>query len=208
MWVDFDVRDNRRWTFSLEEALLWIMAVVFKPVLQAPLPCTFCMSPLSDTPDSTHQLVSRDCKTWIGCVWQGRHTKCAGQGCLQDRFENHWIMDLYFNRKRWFKVKTSYWWICLLQTHSFCLLKMLTDGLEWCGLLVDYCDVFISCLDSHSDGTHSLQRIHCWTSDVMLHFSKSDEETNSSTSWITFSENFQFWLNYSFVLVQFMKYII
>ncbi len=30
-----------------------------------------------------------------------------------------------------------------------------TDGLEWCGLLVDYCDVFISCLDSHSDGTHS-----------------------------------------------------
>ncbi len=34
-------------------------------------------------------------------------------------------------------------------------------GLEWCGLLVDYCDVFISCLDSHSDGTHSLQRIHC-----------------------------------------------
>ncbi len=36
---------------------------------------------------------------------------------------------------------------------------MLIDGLEWCGLLVDYCDVFISCLDSHSDGTHSLQRI-------------------------------------------------
>uniref|UniRef100_A0A673MW15 G protein-coupled receptor 155a n=1 Tax=Sinocyclocheilus rhinocerous TaxID=307959 RepID=A0A673MW15_9TELE len=29
----------------------------------------------------------------------------------------------------------------------------LTDGL-------DYCDVFLSCLDSHSDGTHSLQRIH------------------------------------------------
>ncbi len=26
--------------------------------------------------------------------------------------------------------------------------------------LVDYCDVFISCFDSHSDGTHSLQRIH------------------------------------------------
>ncbi len=33
--------------------------------------------------------------------------------------------------------------------------KMLIDGLEWCGLLVD-CDVFYS----HSDGTHSLQRIH------------------------------------------------
>ncbi len=26
--------------------------------------------------------------------------------------------------------------------------------------LVDYFDIFNSCLDSHSDGTHSLQRIH------------------------------------------------
>ncbi len=49
---------------------------------------------------------------------------------------------------------------------------------DWIG--VDYCDVFISCLDYHSDGTHSLQRIHCWDTDAMLHFSKSDEETNSS----------------------------
>ncbi len=40
---------------------------------------------------------------------------------------------------------------------------MLTAGLEWCGLLVDYCDVFISCSSgSHSDGTHSLQNIHWW----------------------------------------------
>ncbi len=75
--------------------------------------------------------------------------------------------------------------------------KMLTDGLEWCGSLVDYCDVFISCLDSHSDGTHSLQSIHCWDSDVMLHFSKSDEETNSSTSrmawgWVKFHQMFIF----------------
>ncbi len=43
--------------------------------------------------------------------------------------------------------------------------------MDWSG--VDYCDVFISCLDSHSDGTHSLQRIHCWASDVMLNLSKS-----------------------------------
>ncbi len=45
--------------------------------------------------------------------------------------------------------------------------KMLIDGQEWCGLLVDYCDVFIRCLDSHSDGTHSLQRIHWIANDVM-----------------------------------------
>ncbi len=30
-------------------------------------------------------------------------------------------------------------------------------------------DIFISCLDSHSDGTHSLQRIHWWASDVKSH---------------------------------------
>ncbi len=29
MWVDFDVMDNRRCTFSLEEALLWIMDSYF-----------------------------------------------------------------------------------------------------------------------------------------------------------------------------------
>ncbi len=67
---------------------------------------------------------------------------------------------------------------------------------------MDYCDVCISCLDSYSDGTHSLQSIHCWASDVTLHFSKSDEETNSSTSWMAwgwvhFQQNF-FWVNYSF----------
>ncbi len=79
------------------------------------------------------------------------------------------------------------WWAHILaisETHRFwhSLRMMLTNVLEWCGLLVDYCDVFISCLDSHSDGTHSLQRIHCWASDVMLHL--SDKETNSSTSWM------------------------
>ncbi len=64
-----------------------------------------------------------------------------------------WIMDSYFDQKLCFKVKND---------EFVSLLKTLTDGLECCVLLVDYCDVFISCLDSHSDGTHSLQRIHWW----------------------------------------------
>jgi len=38
--------------------------------------------------------------------------------------------------------------------------------------------------DSHSDGTHSLQSIRCWDTDAETHFSKSDEETNSSKSLI------------------------
>ncbi len=71
--------------------------------------------------------------------------------------------------------------------------KTLIDGLESCRLLVDYCDVFINCLDSHSDGTHSLQRIHWWASVVMLHFSKSVlMKKNSSTSWMIWGRvNFQ-----------------
>ncbi len=37
---------------------------------------------------------------------------------------------------------------------------------------MDYCDVFISYLNSHYHGTHSLQR-EWWVSDVVLNFSKS-----------------------------------
>ncbi len=61
-----------------------------------------------------------------------------------------------------------------------------SDVLEWCGYLVDYCDVFISCLDSHSDGTHSLQRIYWWVRDAMLHFSKSvlmKKQTHPHLEW-------------------------
>ncbi len=66
--------------------------------------------------------------------------------------------------------------------------------LNSCGLLVNYCEVFISCLDSHSDGTHSLQRIHWWASDIMQHFSKSDKETNSFTSLMNWG-----WVNFTFL---------
>ncbi len=49
--------------------------------------------------------------------------------------------------------------------------------MEWSG--VDYCNVFISCLDFNSDGTHSLY----WSvNDVMLNFSKSVPMKNSSSS--------------------------
>ncbi len=60
-----------------------------------------------------------------------------------------------------------------------------TQFTEKSGLFWWFC---FSCFDSHSDGTHSLQRILCWASDVMLLFSKY--ETNSSTSWI-----FIFWMD-------------
>ncbi len=117
MWLDFDVRDNRRWTFSLEEVLLW-------------------------------------------------------------------IMDLYFVQKCQFDVKN------FLMMDLFQLLSSqdVNGWLEWCGLLVDYCDVFISCLDSHSDGTHSLQSIH-WNKLICI---------LDGMKVSTFSAIFHFWMYYSF----------
>ncbi len=47
------------------------------------------------------------------------------------------------------------------------------DVKRWTGLVWIIVMFYISCLDSHSDGTHSLQSIHESASDVMLHFSKS-----------------------------------
>ncbi len=61
-------------------------------------------------------------------------------------------MDSYFGQQQHFEVKSVLMIDLINKTHSFCLLQMLTDGL-W--IIV----MFLS--DSHSDGTHSLQSIHC-----------------------------------------------
>ncbi len=85
---------------------------------------------------------------------------------------------------------------------EFWLHKMLIDGLEWCGLLWFYYFYLLLTVLIHSDGTHSLQWIHWWASDRMLHFSKFDEETNSyildGLKMSNLSANFHFWVDYSF----------
>ncbi len=68
---------------------------------------------------------------------------------------------------------------------------------------VDYGDVFISCLDSHSDGTHPLQRIYWWASDVKLNLSKyvpkKKQTIHLGWHWVSaFSANVHFWVNYTF----------
>ncbi len=62
--------------------------------------------------------------------------------------------------------------------------------MDWSG--VDYCDVLS---DSHSDGTHSLQSIHCWDTDGETHCSRSGEETHSSYSWMIWG-----WLKFSHLI--------
>ncbi len=56
--------------------------------------------------------------------------------------------------------------------------KMLNDGLDTCGLLVEYCVVLSAVLDLILMA-HSLQRIHWWASNLMLFLQIClDEETN------------------------------
>ncbi len=84
--------------------------------------------------------------------------------------------------------------ICLLQTQ----LSTLKD-VNWCTRVMWIIMMFlISCLNSHSDGTHSLQRILWWTSDVLLNFSKSIpiKKTNLSTSWKTWG-----WINFKQIVI-------
>ncbi len=70
--------------------------------------------------------------------------------------------------------------------------------------VLDYWNVCICCLDSHSDGTHSLQRTHWWASDIRLNFSKSvlmKKKTHLHLGWpeneYIFSKFSFFGVNYS-----------
>ncbi len=62
--------------------------------------------------------------------------------------------------------------------------------------IADYCDVFISCLDSHSDGTHSLQRIHWWASDAILNFSKFVPMKKQTPIFLEWPEGEYFFSNF------------
>ncbi len=124
---------------------------------------------------------------------------CTDQAAFTKTVQNSYVrVDFYVRgkskkglllwRKAWmhilarsdgFKLKCLEYGFLYCKHAAFCFTKQtIIDHLEWCGLIVDYCDVFISCLDSHSDGTHS--------SYVMLNFSKY------FSGWSIFSANVHF----------------
>ncbi len=84
-----------------------------------------------------------------------------------------------------------FWPEVMVQCWNRRMKNMLIDALELCGLL------FIRCLDSHSDGTHSLQRINKnkWCNAKILQIC-SHEGTNSSVPWMAWGwVHFQhFWV--------------
>ncbi len=142
------------------------------------------------------------CSEWVPPEWESKQRikTCENQASktVQKRY-NQMSMDFdagcdfdgHFHWRKWCYGLQTY----ILATSNSLKLKHLNNRCVsykhaafsftiLLGLRVDYCDVFLSCFDSHFDGTHSPQRTHWWASDAMLHFSKSNEETNSSTSWM------------------------
>lgn len=113
-----------------------------------------------------------------------------------------------FNRKIQFDRSIK---VYFTPTRSFWLHKKLNDVLESYGLLEDY---FISCLISHSDGTHSLQvdpLVSKWRDATFLQ-TDSKKVANASTSCMTWESEqcqqmFSIWENYSFNGARSLKYI-
>ncbi len=89
----------------------------------------------------------------------------------------------------WFRHKAEAWFelqnvLMMGLFHTNTQLFTSQDGNWWTVVMWSTCDIFYQ-LFGYSDGTHSLLRIQWGTSDVMLHLFKSDEEINSSASWMT-----------------------
>ncbi len=116
-----------------------------------------------------------------------RHSRCTCIHLGLFRLVNSaWSVhsSLLIQTRLLFHWKKQYYvlWSCIL-AGSDCLKLKCLDGFVsykqqffisqdinwWTG--VDYCDV-LSAVWTHSDGTHSLQRIHWWARDTMLNFSK------------------------------------
>ncbi len=129
---------HQEMNFSLEEALLWIMGSYFSWKQWFEVKNVLMDLFLTNT----QLLSSQDVNWWTGVMW------ITG-----------WLLKV--------KVKCGQvWWpilrICaLLLTRSHTHTHTLWTHTRSSGLFLSA--VFISCLDSHSDGTHSLHRIFGWT---------------------------------------------
>ncbi len=97
------------------------------------------------------------------------------------------------------------WSICFLQTRSFSPNNMLIDGLDWSGVDYLWIILFIVMILSAVWTLILMAPIHCKVlmgEQIMYCNAKflqicSDEETNSSTSWMPRGW-VHFWVNYSF----------
>ncbi len=80
--------------------------------------------------------------------------------------------------------------------------KKLTEGLERCELIEDYCDVFISCLDSFWRHPFTAEHplVSKWCNAKLLHICSHEETCIYIFNGLRMSKclYFKFWVNYSF----------
>ncbi len=111
----------------------------------------------------------------------------TGSGLI--RIYNPLFMDLFLTNMQLFKFSLDVNW--------------------WTGVTL-WIIVFLSAVWTHSDGTHSLQRIHWWASDVMLNLSKTvlmKKQTHQRLRWPECKYIFRkvwFWVNCFFNLAYFI----
>ncbi len=130
-----------------------------------------------------HQLMSWEDKSWnkssIKMFLTSNHCSTVNGAwsaqislLIQTRWHFHW-------RKRYYGLWTLARFSDYFSKSNFKDFFLLSSpDVNWWTGVVWIIVMFLS--DSHSDGTHSLQSIHCWDTDVETHFYKPDEETNSS----------------------------
>ncbi len=102
--------------------------------------CKWCLICAYSSPD------------WAEITYFTGESNIVNKGVTSNKVKkkkNMLMMDLFLT-EMFLNPQDVNWWTGVL---------WFTCGLLWC---------FISYLDSHSDGTHSLQMIHWWTSNVMF----------------------------------------
>ncbi len=115
MWLDFDVRGHQKMTFSLEEALLWII---------------------------------RDYFSWLSNGLKLKH--------FNDGFVSH--------------------------KHSFSMNQTLTDGLEWCGLLWCFYQLFGLSFWRHPF-TAEDSLVSKWCNATFIQICSDGEKTHLDFGW-------------------------
>jgi len=79
-----------------------------------------------------------------------------------------WIMDSYLSQKQWFKVQNVWMMDLLSYRCSSCLLQMLTDGLEWCGLLWCFYQTLILTAPIHCRASIAETPMQCYISPNLM----------------------------------------
>ncbi len=115
-------------------------------------------------------------KRWLICAY---FSLDSDEMTSHLRKQYYWWRTFIFSWMQWFEIKMSYDQFVYFKHTTFWFTKPLMDWSR-----VDYLWIIVRFLSAvcHSDGTHSLQRIHWWERDLMLNLKKNLK--NSSTSWM------------------------